>query len=238
MADPGLRVILLDCLGTLLQLEPPAPRLRAALARRGHGVTEEEAARAVRAEIAYYVEHHLEGRDPRSLAALRTRCALVVARTLGLGDEHFEVAAAALSEALRFQPYGDVAPALGALRGAGLRLVVVSNWDCSLPATLAATGLAKLVDGVVTSAGVGAAKPDPRPVAAALELVGCSPRQALLVGDSPETDVRGARALGVSPLLLVRDEQARAPRRAAGSGRGEAAPTVRSLGELLSLVLR
>ena len=49
---------------------------------------------------------------------------------------------------------------------AGLRLVVVSNWDVSLHEVLARTGLTPLLDGAVTSAEVGAAKPDPAPAAA------------------------------------------------------------------------
>ncbi len=56
--------ILLDALGTLVALEPPAPRLRAELAQRfGLEVSEEEAARAIAAEIAYYRAHLDEGRD-------------------------------------------------------------------------------------------------------------------------------------------------------------------------------
>ena len=59
--------VLLDALGTLLTFEPPAPHLRAALSRLGIEVSEETAAAAIRAEIAYYRSHLHEGRDAASL---------------------------------------------------------------------------------------------------------------------------------------------------------------------------
>ena len=46
-------VVFLDALGTLVELEPPAPRLRALLAQRGFDVDEERAGAAFAAEIAY-----------------------------------------------------------------------------------------------------------------------------------------------------------------------------------------
>ena len=60
------RAVLLDAMGTLLRLEDPAPRLRAALAARlGVDVGAEAAAAAIRAEIAYYRAHLHLGRDAR-----------------------------------------------------------------------------------------------------------------------------------------------------------------------------
>ena len=70
--------VLLDSLGTLLRLEPPAPRLRAVLEGMGVAVDPAAAEEAIDAEIAYYLEHHTEGRDSSSLAELRNRCAAVV----------------------------------------------------------------------------------------------------------------------------------------------------------------
>jgi putative hydrolase of the HAD superfamily len=110
----------------------------------------------------------------------------------------------ALMASLHFEPWEDAAPTLTQLRETGLRLVVVSNWDCSLPEVLDGAGLGELVDAVVTSAVVGAAKPDPRIFEAALEVAGCRPGQALHVGDSPENDLMGAVGAGLRGLLLDR----------------------------------
>jgi HAD superfamily hydrolase (TIGR01509 family) len=65
-------------------------------------------------------------------------------------------------------------------------------------------GLRERVDAVVTSAAVGAAKPDPRIFTAALTAAGCEAHEALHVGDSPALDVAGARAAGIAARLLAR----------------------------------
>jgi putative hydrolase of the HAD superfamily len=200
MAEP--RAVLLDALGTLVALEPPAPRLRSELARRfGLDVTPDEAERAIAAEIAYYRAHLNEGRDRDSVAALRRRCALVLAAALGVELPLTE----ALLASLTFTPFDDAAPALRALRSAGARLVVVSNWDWSLHEVLERVGLMPLLDGVVTSAEVGSRKPAVVAFERALALAGVPASRAVHVGDSFEEDVLGARAAGIEPVLIRRD---------------------------------
>jgi len=202
----GYRAVLLDALGTLVQLEPPWPLLRGTLAKR-HAieVSEVDAKRAMLAEMAYYRAHHREGRDSAGLADLRRRCALVLQENLPATVElEPDQVTEALLDSLRFVPFPDAAPSLAALRGAGLRLAIVSNWDCSLRAMLAELGLAAAVDAVVVSAEIGAAKPDPVIFREALGRLRCGPDEALFVGDSLETDVIGARAAGLRALLLDR----------------------------------
>jgi putative hydrolase of the HAD superfamily len=221
-----IRAVLLDALGTLVRLEPPAPRLRAQLSRlAGVEVSEEQAERGFRAEIAYYLQHHGEGRDAASLELLRDRCARVLADELGLGGVELAPVRAAMLASLEFTAYPDAPGALRELREQGLRLVVASNWDCSLGQVLERAGLRSLVDGVVSSAVAGAPKPNPAVFEEALRLAGAGAGEALHVGDSLQNDVEGARAAGVPALLLVRE--------------GEAPPgveVIRSLGELPSLV--
>src|SRR3954449_6379458 len=179
MATEGTcTAVFLDGMGTLIRLVPPAPALARAL-----GVDEETAERAFRAEAAYYVEHHLDARDAAGLAGLRERCARVLAGVAGVPHEG---ALAALLGSLEFDAFEDAAPALGELRARGLRLVVVSNWDCALGGVLERVGLRDLVDDVIASAAVGAAKPDRRIFEAALAAAGCERGQAMHVGDSAE----------------------------------------------------
>lgn len=200
-----MKAVLLDALGTLLELQDPAGRLVAALERRGTTVTEAEAQLALRAEIAFYRAHHHQAADRAGLEALRDRCATVLREALPAHARATPDLRGALLEALRFAPYPEVPAVLAALRAAGRRLVVVSNWDVSLHDALRDTGLAPLVDGAVSSAEVGAAKPDGRIFAAALRLAGAAPHEALHVGDSVRADVQGARAAGLRALLVVRD---------------------------------
>ena len=202
------RAVLLDALGTLVELQPPAPRLRALLEAEGFSVSLERAEAGFRAEISYYLAHHLEGSDRAALDDLRDRCAAVMLAALELPGLDHSAARRAMLGALEFRPYDDVEPALGALRARGLTLVVVSNWDCSLADWLGPAGVLEQVDAVVTSAEVGAAKPDPRPFLQGLALAGVAPDEAVHVGDSPENDVAGARAAGVRPLLVDRGLEA------------------------------
>ena len=194
-------------MGTLLTFADPAPRLRAALQRRlGVDIGEAAARAAIRAEIAYYRGHLQRGRDAASLAALRAACAAAMRPQLGpAADAPGAVLTAALLDALVFSAYPDAAPALRALRAAGRRLVVVSNWDVSLHERLAETGLAGLVDGAVASAELGAAKPDRAIFERALEIAGATAADAWHVGDDVQADVEGALAAGIRPVLIARD---------------------------------
>jgi putative hydrolase of the HAD superfamily len=160
-----------------------------------------EAERAIAAEIAYYRAHLNEGRDRASVEDLRRRCGLVLGDAL---DVSFPVTEALLAS-LVFTPYDDAAPALLALGGRGVRLVVVSNWDWSLHEVLSRVGLASLLDGVVTSAEVGSRKPEVAVFERALELAGVPAARAIHVGDSFEEDVLGARAAGIEPVMICRD---------------------------------
>ncbi len=214
--------VFFDALGTLVELQPPAPRLVAVLAEQGFQLREERAAAAFATEISYYVDHHLEGADRGSLDDLRDRCAEVLREALALDGLDHAGARRALLGSLRFEAYPEATQALGALRREGRRpLLIVSNWDCSLPRWLAHTGLLELVDGVVTSAEAGAAKPDPAIFGRALELAGERADQSLHVGDSLDNDVAGARAAGVRAVLVRRQ--------------GEAPPGVESISTLLDL---
>ncbi len=198
--------MLIDALGTLVALEPPHAELRARLYREaGVDVSAKRAAAAFKAEIDYYLEHHLEGRDDESLADLRDRCAGVLQEALGEPSLDRELVRRAMLESIHFDAFADAAPALQTLRAGGLRVVVASNWDCSLPQVLADARLLHLTDGVVSSAVAGAAKPDARLFEAALELAGCGPAEAIHVGDSIENDVAGAIVAGIAPVLVARD---------------------------------
>jgi putative hydrolase of the HAD superfamily len=234
------RAILLDALGTLIGFEPPAPRLRLALRERlGVDVGAEAAQAAIGAEIAYYRAHLHEGRDAASLADLRRRCAAAMQPVLGALP--IDALTEALLDALRFFAYPDSAPALAALRAAGIRTVVVSNWDASLHERLRQTGLAQLVDGALASAEVGAAKPDGAIFTAALALAGVDAADAWHVGDTPAADVEGARAAGLRAILIARGEDAGfalrprtlGPRATSDDG----VTVVRSLAELIPLAV-
>ena len=218
MAIRGLkhRAVLLDALGTLVELEPPAPRLRTELANRfGIQVTEAQAQRAITAEIAYYRQHLDDGRDQAGLDDLRRRCAMVLSVELARSVEEelpeVEAMTGALLGSLSFRPFADVVPVLSALKGQGVRLIVVSNWDASLSGVLERLGLLGWLDGVLTSAQAGARKPDPAIFELALGIAQVPARETVHVGDSPAEDVAGARAAGIDAVLLRRTDLSPSP---------------------------
>lgn len=206
-----MRAALLDALGTLVELERPWPHLVAELRARGVSVSEEDARRAMLAEMAYYKQNHDDAKDSAGLKDLRRRCAGIVQAELGVALPVDEVEEAMLA-AIRFRPYPEVPGVLAALRDRGVARVVVSNWDVSLHDVLERTQLRPLLDAVVTSAEFGAAKPDAAIFARALELAGgVAPTDAVHAGDDIVADVEGARAAGIAPVLVARDGETPPP---------------------------
>jgi putative hydrolase of the HAD superfamily len=110
----------------------------------------------------------------------------------------------AWEQAEHFELYGDVLPAFAELCRRGLELGLVSNTARDLPAFVAHHGLD--VGVAIDARGHGKAKPDPSIFSAALAGLGVEPADAAMVGDSPEDDVAGARALGLRAFLLDRDD--------------------------------
>ena len=107
-------------------------------------------------------------------------------------------------------PYGmrafdDVAPALNILKMRGLTLGIVSNMNRRGGDLTDSLGLTPYVDFAVTSLEVGAEKPHPPIFMAALAKAGVEPVAAMHVGDQIESDVEGARAVGINPVLVDRD---------------------------------
>jgi putative hydrolase of the HAD superfamily len=221
-----IRGVLIDALGTLVRLEPPAPRLQASLrSRRDLNVSLDRCEAGMQAEMRYYAANCARARDAAALAALRLECADVLADVLAAGANGAEILPC-LTDAISFTAFPDAAPALAALSTQGRRLAVVSNWDVSLPPVLARLGLATRFEAIVHSAGAGAAKPDPRPFQIALERLSLAPDECVHVGDDPVNDGEGASAAGLRAILVDR------------AGEGGPGSRVRSLAEVPALLDR
>jgi len=219
-----IQAVLLDALGTLVRLEPPAPRLQTSLRTRlGLELSLDRCAAAMGAEMAYYGAHCARASDDASLAVLRLECADVLADVLAAGPNGAELLPC-LTDAVAFTAFPDAARVLDALATQGRRLAVVSNWDVSLPPVLARLGLAEHMETIVHSAGAGASKPDPRPFLVALERLGLAPADCVHVGDDPVNDGAGAAAAGVRAILVDR------------AGEGGPGSRVRSLDEVPALI--
>lgn len=205
--------VLLDAAGTLFFPHPSVGAVYAAAARE-HGRPADagaldagfRAAWRERAPTRFGGDAKLRTSDAAEKAWWRG----TVGRTFelaGLAEPDqacFEAIFARFADPACWRLFPDALPCLAALRGAGLRLGVVSNFDTRLARICDGLGLTSAVDFVLASAHAGFAKPSPRIFEAALRLAGCEAAHAVMVGDSPADDVAGARAAGCRALLLDR----------------------------------
>lgn len=103
-----------------------------------------------------------------------------------------------------WEVYPEVVGALAALRDAGVRLAVVSNFDPRLPRLLDDLDLLDFFEVVVYSAEVGVEKPHPGIFARLLAALDLPPARVLHVGDSRREDVEGALGVGMQAAWLHR----------------------------------
>jgi phosphoglycolate phosphatase len=91
---------------------------------------------------------------------------------------------------------------LGKLKSCGLKLGLVSNKPHEFTLiTLDKLELAPYFTAVLGADGVSRKKPDPEPLLEALRRMGVSPREAVMIGDSP-VDTEAARAAGMRVGLV------------------------------------
>lgn len=197
MRFADIDAVTVDGYGTLLTLRDPLPALQAALAAHGSVCSRDEVQLAFRAEVSHYKPRSLRGADAAGLAALRLECVGVFLDAAGAGGALDPAGfVEAFVDALVFEAIPGAVAVLDDLRGRGIALAMVSNWDCALPGTIERLGLGHLFQTVVASAVAGAEKPDPRIFRVALERLGVEPARALHIGDEAN-DEQGAAAAGM-----------------------------------------
>lgn len=91
------------------------------------------------------------------------------------------------------------------LRAAGVRLAIVSNAAHSSERVLDILGLRTRMDAVILSCSLGVLKPDPRIYRVALDALRIDAEDAAFVGDGRDSELRGARELGLRTLLVDRE---------------------------------
>jgi putative hydrolase of the HAD superfamily len=108
----------------------------------------------------------------------------------------------AWEHAAHFELYEDALPTLADLRRRGLKLGLLSNTSRDLDVFVAHHGLD--VDAVLTSHSHGKTKPHETIFRALLGRLEVDAGEAAMVGDQPEDDIEGARAVGMRAVLLDR----------------------------------
>lgn len=107
--------------------------------------------------------------------------------------------------------YADAITALQQMQELGLKTAIVANQPARVMDSLAAHGVLDLIDFAAISGVIGFEKPDPRLFQSALEAVDVAPSATLHVGNRIDTDVRPAKALGMSTAWVLRGEAAPNP---------------------------
>jgi putative hydrolase of the HAD superfamily len=228
--------VTLDAGGTLVEVVEPVGTTYARIAGR-FGIALDPAVAGDRFRAAFSLAPPLAfpGASPTRLPEHeRAWWYAVVRHAFGPAASHpafdacFDALFAHYAAATAWRLFPEVPGALATLRAHGVRLAVVSNFDRRLVGLLADLGLASAVDRIVYSSGVGAAKPDARPFTEALRRLGAAAADTLHVGDDLRSDVEGAAAAGLRPVLLDRRRRGPVP----------GVTTIATLAELPALALQ
>jgi putative hydrolase of the HAD superfamily len=107
------------------------------------------------------------------------------------------------SQSVHFELYDDALPVLDAVREHGLKIGLLSNSSRDLDEFVAHHGVS--ADAVLTSHVHGKTKPHRTIFRAMLARLAVEPAEAVMVGDTIEDDVEGARAVGMQAVLLDRE---------------------------------
>lgn len=111
-----------------------------------------------------------------------------------------------------FAPFPDTLPALRFLQQR-FRIGIISDAQrLFIEPELRLAGITPWAEVCVISSDYGYRKPDPRLFAHALDRLGVPPQRALYIGDSIRRDVCGARAAGLTAVLLSRHDPTRSSR--------------------------
>ena len=104
----------------------------------------------------------------------------------------------------RYVLYDDVLPTLKELKKQGLILGLITTLSKDMNLICSNLGLDPYLGFVVTAMEVGAHKPEPPIFLAALERAAVNASEAIYVGDQYDTDVVGAKGVGIKPILIDR----------------------------------
>ncbi len=119
--------------------------------------------------------------------------------------------------------FPEVGETLARVRACGLRVGILTNGDATQQRRkLDRVGLSPSVEAMVASSELPVGKPDARAFHAAAHRLDVVQGEALMVGDSVDTDVRGALAAGMHAVLVDRS----------GQHAGVDVPRIRSLADL------
>lgn len=203
------RAILFDVGWTLAYPEPDRESVvLAALKQRGFAISPAVWSHAYWAAEAFYRARRWHAETGRDLAAFWSSYYGTLLDRLPMvagGSELIPLLGQEVERGQKYHLYPDTLDALAELRRRGFALGAVSNWNARLPALCEEWGIAPYLDALIVSDIAGFAKPDQRIFEQVLSSLRVSAGRTLHVGDDYRADVEGARAAGITPVLLDRE---------------------------------
>jgi putative hydrolase of the HAD superfamily len=207
-----IKAVFFDFYNTLVQFWPPLDQIQQAACREfGLRVSEEGIKRGYAVADVYFNREN--EKSPLALRSESDRLQFFaqyeqmilnhagLSVSLDLASRIWQMAGAVPKD---FTPFDDSIPALSRLQAAGYSLGVISNLRRDMTQLCQRLGLGRHLDFIINSEEVGAEKPNPAIFLAALKQAKVAPEEAVHVGDQIRSDVMGASAVGIHPVLIDR----------------------------------
>jgi putative hydrolase of the HAD superfamily len=205
----GIRWVLFDAVGTLIDADPPVAEVYHAAGQR-FGSRRSVAEIGQRFRLALAAEQ--SNSRPTSESNERERWRQIVGHVMDdvpeAGDAIFEHLWRHFAQPQHWRVYDDVPDTLTALARHGFQLGIASNFDRRLVEI--ASGHPRLAPctSVFVSSDISYTKPDPRFFLGVEARLGVAPAEIALVGDDEVNDIQGAITAGWRAIRLNRDEAA------------------------------
>ena len=208
------RAVLFDAGETLVHPYPSFPELLVQVLRAHGHETDAETVRAKLPVISDRFTQAAEGGELWSTSPERSRefwdsiyRLLLEEMGLPFGDDLALALYRTFTDLSNYRAFPEAVAVLEELRGRGLKLGVVSNFEEWLERLLVSLDISRFFDVQVISGIEGYEKPDTRLFKLALERVGEEPATSVYVGDNPYFDIEPARSIGMFAVLIDRRDR-------------------------------
>ena len=207
-----IKAVFFDFYNTLVKFWPPLEQIQQATCRElGLNVSAEGITRGYAvADVLFNRENELQPlalRSDKDRLDFFTEYEKMILENAGLtvtSDLARRIWEMAASVPKEFTPFGDTVTALSQLHADGYQLGIISNLRRDMSEICQRLGIGQYLDFVVSSEDAGAEKPSAPIFMAALKRATVEPEEAVHVGDQHRSDVLGARAVGIHPVLIDR----------------------------------
>ncbi len=214
-----IKAVFFDWFNTLAHYEPSREELQSQVLQEfGIHVSPQQITRGMMVADRDYFEENavspVRKRSPEEQAKIYTRYQKIMLTEAGVNipaepDILLKIMKRSqqLSQRMKFALFDDVLPILQTLKQQNLTLGLLTNLDTDMKPICRDLGLEPYIDFTVTSGEVGADKPKPPIFLAALQKAKVNPSETVHIGDQYQSDVLGAKGVGIKPLLLDRYDQ-------------------------------